>query len=96
MIFQIGISKEDIYCEIKVLPFTYELDQTTGLYTLTGYFGTDEKVEIPTLYKNTFITKIGPKAFNEIETLKEVIIPISIEEISYGAFYYCDNIEKII
>ena len=81
-----GINKEDIYCEVTVLPYTYELDQTTGYYTLTGYYGTDEVVEIPSLYKNTKITKIATKAFNEIKTLKEVIIPNTIEEIGLGAF----------
>lgn len=90
-----GISKEDIYCEVNVLPYTYELDQETGNYILTGYFGTDELVEIPSIYKNTYITKIAPKAFNEVLTLKEVVIPTTIEEIGLGAFYYCDNIEKM-
>ncbi len=90
-----GISKEDIYCEVNVLPYTYELDQETGNYILTGYFGTDELVEIPSIYKNTYITKIAPKAFNEVLTLKEVVIPTTIEEIGLSAFYYCDNIEKM-
>ena len=90
-----NLTKEDIYVEINVLPWTYEIDQITGYYTITGYYGTDESVEIPSLYKNTFITKIAPKAFNEVLTLKEVIIPTTIEEIGLGSFYFCDNIESI-
>ncbi|MBE6130110.1 MAG: leucine-rich repeat domain-containing protein [Erysipelotrichaceae bacterium] len=90
-----NLTKEDIYVEVNVLPYTYELDQETGNFTLTGYYGTDELVEIPSIYKNTTVTKIATKAFNEVMTLKEVVIPTTIEEIGLGAFYYCDNIEKM-
>lgn len=90
-----GINENDIYVEINTLPYTYEVDQVTGEYILTGYYGDDEVVVIPTLYNNTYITKIASKAFNEVSTLKEVVIPESIKEIELSAFYFCDNIEKM-
>ena len=68
-----GISKEDIYLEINVLPYDFELNSETGEYKVVGYYGTEEKVEIPTTYNDVAVSYICNKAFNENLNIKELI-----------------------
>ena len=90
-----GIEPGSIVLEVKTLPFTYELDSSNGEYVVTGYYGDAERVTIPSTYRNIYISRIATRAFNSVTTLKEVIVPNTVKTIDNGAFFYCDNIEKI-
>lgn len=90
-----GIEPGSITMEVTTLPYTYELDQTSGEYILTGYYGSDSVITVPTSYRNVFITRIATKAFNNVDGLKNVIIPNTVKVIENGAFWYCDDIEEI-
>jgi len=90
-----GIEPGSIVYEIDTLPFAYELDSSNGEYVLTGYYGDAESITIPAAYKNIYISRIASKAFNRVMTLKEVIVPDTVKKIDSGAFFYCDNIERI-
>jgi len=50
---------------------------------------------LPTSYRNTFITTIASKAFNQAKTLTNVVIPNTYKKIENAAFFLCDNIESI-
>ncbi len=92
---QYGIEPGSIVLEVTTLPYAYELDSANGEYVITGYYGDDESITLPSSYKNTYITRIATRAFNNVMTLKEVVIPSTIQKIDNGAFFYCDNIEKM-
>ncbi|MBR7111526.1 MAG: leucine-rich repeat domain-containing protein [Clostridia bacterium] len=90
-----GIEPGSIVLEVTTLPYAYELDPNNGEYVITGYYGTDERITLPSTYRNTYITRIATRAFNSVITLREVVIPDTIQKIDNGAFFYCDNIEKM-
>ena len=90
-----GIDPGSIVFEVNTLPYAYELDSSNGEYVFTGYYGDAESVTIPSVYRNIYISRIASKAFNRVMTLKEVIVPDTVKKIDNGAFFYCDNIEKI-
>ncbi len=90
-----GLNRDDIYMEITTLPYTFEMDITTGEYNVTGYYGTEEIVTIPSTFNKITVSKICAKAFNTNLTIKELIINANITEIEQSAIYSCDNIESI-
>lgn len=45
--------------------------------------------------KSYTVTKIGEWAFNKCNSLTEVTIPNTVDEIDYQAFYYCPNLKKV-
>ncbi len=90
-----GIEPGSIVYEVNTLAFAYELDSSNGEYVITGYYGDAESVTIPSVYRNIYISRIASRAFNRVMTLKEVIVPDTVKKIDNGAFFYCDNIEKI-
>jgi len=92
---QYGIEYGSIVMNVTTMPYTFEIDQTTGEYILTGYYGADTEIALPTSYRNTFITTIKSKAFNQATTLTNIVIPNTYKKIEQSAFFLCDNIEEI-
>ena len=45
--------------------------------------------------KSYTVTKIGEWAFNKCNSLTEVTIPNTVDEIDHQAFYYCPNLKKV-
>ena len=84
-----------IMMNVTTQPYTYAIDQTTGEYILTGYYGEDTEITLPTSYRNTFITTIQSKAFNKAMSLTKVVIPNTYKKIEQSAFFLCDNIAEI-
>ncbi len=92
---QYGIEYGSIVMNVTTMPYTFAINQTTGEYILTGYYGEDTEITLPTSYKNTFITTIQSKAFNQATTLTNVVIPNTYTKIEQTAFFLCDNIAEI-
>ena len=92
---QYDIEYGSIVMNVTTMPYTFAIDQTTGEYILTGYYGEDTEITLPTSYKNTFITTIQSKAFNQATTLTNVVIPNTYTKIEQTAFFLCDNIAEI-
>ena len=92
---QYGIEYGSIVMNVTTMPYTFAINQTTGEYILTGYYGEDTAITLPTSYKNTFITTIQSKAFNQVTTLTKVDIPNTYTKIEQTAFFLCDNIAEI-
>ncbi len=90
-----NIARDGIVMHVKTMPYTFEIDQTTGEYILTGYYGADTEITLPTSYRNTFVTTIASKAFNKALTLTNVVIPNTYKKIEQSAFFLCDNIAEI-
>lgn len=62
---------------------------------LRAYTGNSSKLVIPDTYDGKPVTVIGRTAFSENDTLQEIVLPDSIEEIVYHAFSDCVKLEKI-
>lgn len=66
--------------------------------SIIGYYGTETNIVIPQTYQlngeTITIKSIEKTAFNNNQIIKEVLIPNTIENISYFAFENCYNLEK--
>ncbi len=78
--------------------------QNSILGTLPKYTIVDGKIVADqAYYKNNSLTRVLlPTGIEEIgqfafarSSIKEVVIPEGVKTISYGAFYHCDNLEKV-
>jgi len=58
---------------------------------VTGYEGDQPRVEIP-----EGITRIGARAFYGCRTLKELVLPASLDTIEESAFFGCSSLSNII
>ena len=65
------------------------------LWSILTYKGTSPVVQIPEAYQGVAVTKIERQAFQENETVKEVILPEGILEIGDYAFWKCINLKKV-
>ena len=63
--------------------------------TVTELVGKPEEIEIPSVYNGYPVTKIGEKAFYDKKSLKRVIIPDSIVDISASAFEGCEMLTEV-
>ncbi len=62
-------------------------DESTVL--ITGYFGSDEIIEIPDVIAGCPVTEIGDGAFSGSRKLREIILPASLKRIGAEAFIGC-------
>lgn len=74
--------------------YEYEIDYNNNC-TLIGYSGNESNIVIPSKIKSQKITGLGSQLFINLETLKSVTIPETIEWISESAFDGCTNLSKI-
>jgi len=76
-------------------PYTFT-DASNGKVTVTGYFGTDTVITIPSDdgLGNT-VTAIGNNAFDGKTLITSVTIPASVTSIGNGAFQGCSNLTSV-
>ena len=92
---QYNIKRGGIYFTIDVFPYTFSLDETTNEYAITKYYGTTEEETIPATFNNLSIVEIKQYAFENVLTLKNLIIPATINKIEQSAIYGCNSLESI-
>ncbi len=73
--------------------FSYVIEG--GTVTITGYTGDAASIVIPEMIDGCYVTEIGSCAFEDNETITNVVLPDTIEEIDYKAFATCKNLETI-
>ena len=61
-------------------------------YIVVGYNGSDSNVIIPSKYKGDYVVSIGEWAFAYNDTIRNISIPNSIQEIGVAAFSDCNNL----
>lgn len=66
--------------------FIYKCDYYPNGYIITGYFGTYTNIEIPTYHNGVKIIGIADNAFKGNSTIRNVVIPETIETIGAYAF----------
>ncbi len=71
-----------------------DLGQTIGLTTVTGLNGL-EYLHTVVLPETGEMTSIGPEAFKNCISLREINIPNGVTEIKYSAFYHVESLKKI-
>lgn len=74
--------------------FTYTL-YTDNTACITGYTGSNPVVSIPAEIDGTKVIGLENKALKSSSTLKELILPDSVEAIGNYAAMYCDSLEKV-
>ena len=74
---------------------TYELDDSTDTYTVTGVNYAAFDIEIPATYLNKKVTKIASNAFDTLYYLKTLKLPDTIITIEDYAFNNCVNLTEI-
>ncbi len=83
------------YGQLEIAPLeglVFSLNDQQTEYSVTGYFGSDSKLIIPSTYENKPVTSIGSYALYNCTSLTSVYIPKSIVAIGYRAFYFCFNL----
>lgn len=73
----------------------FEFSRGDGI-TIKKYIGSDEKVVIPDEIDGVPVTEIDTGAFVRCETIKELIIPKSVQKIDHEAVVECVNLEAIV
>ncbi len=62
---------------------------------LSGYSGSNRKLELPAIIGDAPVVSIGSYAFANKTSLEEIVIPESIENICYAAFQYCEKLTTV-
>lgn len=79
---------------VKSGDFTYTL-YTDNTACITGYTGSNPVVSIPAEIDGAKVIGLENKALKSSSTLKELILPDSVEAIGNYAAMYCDSLEKV-
>ncbi|WP_295213281.1 leucine-rich repeat protein [Ruminococcus sp.] len=90
--FGFGISAS---AEEDTSSFTYSLNEDDTA-RLTKYTGSAEKVNVPAEIDGHKVTSIGYAAFRNCGTIKELIIPSSVEELGDWLFSSSSTLEKVV
>ena len=78
----------------EVLPYTYD-ELEDGTLEITGYYGEDTELTIPSEIDGKKVTKIGGDAFEKCTSLTSVTIPDSVKEIGGYAFENCTSLTSV-
>jgi hypothetical protein len=73
--------------------YTYTINN--GAITITGYYGYDSAVTIPSMIDGLPVTSIGTWAFEDCTSLTSITIPNSITSIGDGAFIMCFRLTNV-
>ena len=65
---------------------TFSVNKTLDGYVVSGYYGTDNEVIVPSSYDGYPVTGIMTYAFNGNQVIKKVTLPDTIETIEQNAF----------
>ena len=79
---------------VKSGDFTYTL-YTDNTACITGYTGSNPVVYIPAEIDGAKVVGLENKALKSSSTLKELILPDSVEAIGNYAAMHCDSLEKV-
>lgn len=72
-----------------------ECDYYNKVASVVGYEGKPTIVNIPSEYDGCIVDTISASAFRYADTIQLVNIPDTIHNIGSGAFYECENLEKV-
>jgi hypothetical protein len=73
--------------------YTYTINN--GAITITGYYGYDSAVTIPSMIDGLPVTSIGDGAFEDCTSLTSITIPNSITSIGNWAFIMCFRLANV-
>ncbi|MBQ4509643.1 MAG: leucine-rich repeat protein, partial [Clostridia bacterium] len=82
-----------LYASWDLSIFSFEL--VSGGYSVIGYSGSSEIVDIPKEYNGVKIVKIGERAFFENEFITKINIPSTVTSIEVTAFEGCAMLTEI-
>ena len=85
---------KEISIEVEVLEYAFTT--SSNECTITGYYGSDTEVVIPSTINNYNVVSIGYKAFASNTSLRKITIPSSVISIGTGAFYNCVMLNNIV
>ncbi|EHJ02117.1 Ig domain protein group 2 domain protein [Clostridium sp. DL-VIII] len=71
----------------------FTFDSSTG--TITGFYGSDQVVVIPSTINGVTVKKIGENAFFSCDNLTSVTIPSSVTSIGSSAFSSCNYLVNV-
>lgn len=75
--------------------YKYHVNEDGKTITLDKYLGEDEEVIIPDNIDGKDVTVIGAWCFKMNETIVDVFIPSTVEEIESSAFAICHKLERV-
>lgn len=76
----------------KVTEDGFEYEIVENAVTITKYSGDASEITLPSSIENLPVTKVGERAFEEINSLSEVTIPDSVITIGANAFEGCGSL----
>ena len=86
----------DSGADTKTLHFgSYEYEVVDSTVKIVKYTGNESSVKIPDSINGRSVTKIGEYAFEERQSLTEVILPNKLESIGDFAFFGCIKLKKL-
>ena len=86
----------DSEADTKTLHFgSYEYEVVDSTVKIVKYTGNESSVKIPDSINGRSVTKIGEYAFEEKQSLTEVILPNKLESIGDFAFFGCIKLKKL-
>ena len=87
---------DDSEADTKTLHFgSYEYEVVDSTVKIVKYTGNESSVKIPDSINGHSVTKIGEYAFEEKQSLTEVILPNKLESIGDFAFFGCVKLKKL-
>ena len=66
-----------------------------GTVEITGYKGSEQKVDVPEKINKTSVTRIGNLAFKDCTKITSIAMPDSVAYIGRSAFYNCTSLKSI-
>ena len=86
----------DSEADTKTLHFgSYEYEVVDSTVKIVKYTGNEISIKIPDSINGRSVTKIGEYAFEEKQSLTEVILPNKLESIGDFAFFGCIKLKKL-
>lgn len=86
----------DSEADTKTLHFgSYEYEVVDSTVKIVKYTGNESSIKIPDSINGRSVTKIGEYAFEEKQSLTEVILPNKLESIGDFAFFGCIRLKKL-
>ena len=88
-------NNDEINAEDDITDFVYYIDDYSNTAHITKYTGNDKSVIIPDKIYNKSVTSIENYAFQNCDSIKNVVMPDSITSIGEQAFSNCNSLESI-
>lgn len=88
-------NNDEINAEDDITDFVYYIDDYSNTAHITKYTGNDKSVIIPDKIYNKSVTSIENYAFQNCDSIKNVVMSDSITSIGEQAFSNCNSLESI-